>query len=87
MDRVEVAIQAIEQGLGSMGIACYALIRAFCDGDPARVKGMALRFSKPFYPGETMALECFEEPGAIRFRARVADRDAVVLDLGSLTLR
>jgi acyl dehydratase len=76
----------IMHGLGSMGIACHALVRAFCDGDPTRVRGMTLRFSKPFYPGETMALECFQEAGAVRFRARVAERDAVVLDLGSLTL-
>ncbi len=75
----------IMHGLGSMGIACHALIRAFCDGDPARVTGMALRFSKPFYPGETMALECYQDAGAVRFRARVAGRDAVVLDLGSMT--
>jgi acyl dehydratase len=75
----------IMHGLGSMGIACHALIRAFCEGDPARVTGMALRFSKPFYPGETMALECYQEPGAVRFRARVAGRGAVVLDLGSMT--
>ncbi len=75
----------IMHGLGSMGIACYALVREFCDGDPTRVKGMSLRFSKPFYPGETMALECYREESGVRFRARVAERDAVVLDLGSLT--
>jgi acyl dehydratase len=75
----------IMHGLGSMGIACYALVREFCDSDPTRVKAMALRFSKPFYPGETMALECFRDEAGVRFRARVAERDAVVLDIGSLT--
>jgi len=77
----------IMHGLGSMGIACHALVRSFCDGDPTRVTGMSLRFSKPFYPGETMALECFEEDGCVRFRARATERDAVVLDLGSLNVR
>jgi acyl dehydratase len=77
----------IMHGLGSMGIACHALVRTFCEGDPTRVTEMSLRFSKPFYPGETMVLECFEEGGCVRFRARAAERDAVVLDLGSLTMR
>lgn len=76
----------IMHGLGSMGIACQALVRKFCDGDPRRVTAMSLRFSKPFYPGETMALECFEEKGAVRFRAKTTERDAVVLDLGTLKL-
>jgi len=75
----------IMHGLGSMGIACYALVREFCDGDPTPVRGMALRFSKPFYPGEAMALECYREESGVRFRARVAERDAIVLNLGSLT--
>jgi acyl dehydratase len=77
----------IMHGLGSMGIACHALVREFCEGDPTRVSAMSLRFSKPFFPGETMALECFEEDGTVRFRARATERDAVVLDLGTLKLR
>lgn len=77
----------IMHGLGSMGIACQALVKEFCPGDPTRVTAMSLRFSKPFYPGETMALECFEEEGAVRFRARTTQRDAVVLDLGTLEMR
>jgi acyl dehydratase len=72
----------IMHGMGSMGIVCHALVRAYCDGDPTRVAGMSLRFASPFYPGETMALECFEEGSTIRFRAKVAGRDVVVLDRG-----
>ncbi len=74
----------IMHGLGSMGIACHALVRAFCGDDPARVTAMSLRFASPFYPGETMALECFEEAGSVRFRATAKERGKVVLDLGML---
>lgn len=77
----------IMHGLGSMGIACYALVRAFCNGDASRVVGMSLRFSKPFFPGQTMVLDCMEEGGKIHFRAEAADSGATVLDLGELSLR
>ena len=46
---------------------------------------MSLRFASPFFPGETMALECFEDDATVRFRARAIERDRVVLDLGSFT--
>jgi acyl dehydratase len=72
-------------GLGSMGIVCHALVRAYCDGDPTRVTAMSLRFASPFFPGETMALECFEEESSIRFRAKAVEREKVVLDLGTFT--
>jgi acyl dehydratase len=74
----------IMHGLGTMGIVCHALVRAFCDGDPTRVTAMSQRFSKPFYPGESLVVECFEEQGAVRFRAKARERDVVVLDLGTL---
>lgn len=77
----------IMHGLGSMGIVCHALVRAFCDGDPTRVTTMSLRFASPFYPGETMALECFGEGATVRFRARAKERDKVVLDLGAFAVR
>ena len=88
----EVAKQAgfdrpIMHGLGSMGIVCHALVRAYCNGEPERVTAMSLRFASPFYPGETMALECFEESTGIRFRARAKERDRVVLDLGVFSVR
>jgi acyl dehydratase len=76
----------IMHGLGSMGIVCHALVRAFCDYDPTRVAAMSLRFASPFYPGETMALECFEEDGGVRFRATAKERGQKVLDLGVLSI-
>ncbi|MDG2005655.1 MAG: MaoC/PaaZ C-terminal domain-containing protein [Novosphingobium sp.] len=77
----------IMHGLGSMGLVCHALVRALCDGDPTRVTAMSLRFASPFYPGETMALECFGEGSEVRFRAKAKERDKVVLDLGAISIR
>ncbi len=74
----------IMHGLGTMGIACHALVRAFCGDDPVRVTAMSLRFASPFYPGETMALECFEEGATVRFCATAKERGQKVLDLGVL---
>jgi acyl dehydratase len=76
----------ILHGLCTMGVACRGLIDTFCDSDPALLKSMFVRFSQPVFPGETIRLECFEEPDEIRFRARVLERDLVVLDRGRLVV-
>ncbi len=71
----------ILHGLCTNGIACRALLREYCDNDPARLTAMFVRFSKPVMPGETIRLEFFEEgDGLIRFRAIAKERDMVVLD-------
>jgi acyl dehydratase len=73
----------ILHGLCSMGVACRALIQAYAEAEPSRLKSMFVRFSKPVYPGETLRLECYEIDGQIRFRARAVERDLVVLDRGA----
>lgn len=71
----------ILQGLCTNGIACRALLREYCNNDPARLGAMFVRFSKPVFPGETIRLEFFEEDdGRIRFRAMAKEREAIVLD-------
>lgn len=71
----------ILHGLCTNGIASRALVAAYCDNDPTRLRQMFVRFSKPVMPGETIAVEFFEEgPGKLRFRAVVRERDTVVLD-------
>jgi acyl dehydratase len=74
----------IMHGLGAMGIVSHALVRAFCGDDPAKVTAMSLRFASPFYPGETMTVECFEDGATVRFRATAKERGQKVLDLGVL---
>lgn len=67
----------ILHGLATYGIAAAAVARA----SPERaLTGFDARFSKPVLPGETIAVEMWDEGAEVAFRARVGDR--VVLDRG-----
>ena len=74
----------ILHGLCTYGIAGYAILKTLCDHDTARLGGMNARFSAPVFPGETIRTEIWRNIGEGRaaFRARVVERDAVVLDQG-----
>ena len=77
----------IMHGLGTYGVACRGLVKAFCDYDPARFKSISARFSAPAYPGDVIRLECWrggagDAAGNIAFRARVPARDVTVLSHG-----
>ncbi|GMG84939.1 MaoC/PaaZ C-terminal domain-containing protein [Paralimibaculum aggregatum] len=73
----------ILHGLATFGIAGNALVDALLGGDPARCRSVRGRFSAPVFPGDTIALDIWRDgPGAAAFRARVAARDAVVLNNG-----
>ena len=77
----------ILHGLCSFGIACFGLVRELCDNDPDRLVELFTRFSKPVFPGETIRLELFQEGKRWRFRARVVERNEIVLDRGFLRIR
>jgi acyl dehydratase len=71
----------ILHGLSTKGMAGYALLRQFCDFDPARLKAMAVRFSRPVLPGDLIRFEFWGHGGTVRFRAVVPNRDnLMVLD-------
>jgi acyl dehydratase len=71
----------ILHGLSTKGVAGYALLRQFCDFDPARLKSMAVRFSRPVLPGDVIRFEFWQQGGTVRFRAVVPNRDnLMVLD-------
>ena len=72
----------ILHGLGTYGVACHGLLASLCDYDPSRLKSLFARFSAPVFPGETLRVEMYREGGEIAFRARVRERDRVVLDYG-----
>jgi acyl dehydratase len=74
--------QPILHGLCSLGVAGHAILRTVCDYDPARLKSLKLRFSSPVYPGETIRTEMWIDGDAVSFRARVVERDVVVLNNG-----
>jgi acyl dehydratase len=72
----------ILHGLGTYGVACHALLATVCDYDPSRLTSLFARFSSPVFPGETIRVEMYRDGRAIAFRARVKERDRVVLDYG-----
>jgi acyl dehydratase len=73
----------ILHGLCTYGVAGRALLKLACDDDPARLKRMDLRFSAPVFPGETIRTEIWREGGGkVSFRAKVLERDLVVLNNG-----
>jgi acyl dehydratase len=76
----------ILHGLCTFGAAGRALIKGACGGDPARLKSMQVRFSSPVYPGETVRTEMWPGAGRVSFRARVVERDVVVLNNGLATV-
>lgn len=83
----DVAAQAgfdrpILHGLCTLGVASWSLTEALAEGDFAALKHLQLRFSAPVYPGETIRTEMWRDGGDISFRARVVERDIVVLNNG-----
>ncbi len=74
----------ILHGLATMGVVGRALVHLCCGGDPRRLSGMALRFTAPVCPGDTIRTELWEEEGGrLRFRASVPERGLVVVDGGT----
>ena len=74
----------ILHGLCTLGVVGHALLRGLAGYDARRIRSMALRFSAPVFPGETIRTEMWRS-GA--FRARVLERDAVVVNNGQVMMR
>ncbi len=69
----------ILHGLCTLGVVGHALLRTLGAYDPARFRGLDLRFSAPVFPGETIRTEIWRD-GA--FQARVVERDVLVVSNG-----
>lgn len=69
----------ILHGLCTLGVVTHALVRALAEYDSATLRTLDLRFSSPVFPGETIRTEIWRS-GA--FRARVVERDVVVVNNG-----
>ena len=72
----------ILHGLASYGLAARAILRQCAGNDPARLRSRDLRFAAPVFPGETLRTEIWREGSRVQFRARVLERDRVVLSHG-----
>lgn len=70
----------ILHGLASYGTACAVVLSAFCDGDPARLKSLSLRFSGVVMPGDRLDFSFWEDGDRVLFEARVDARS--VMDQG-----
>lgn len=76
----------ILHGLATFGVAAHAVLRTVCDYRPERLRSLAVRFSAPVYPGETIRTELWREGAIVSFRSRVVERDVVVLNNGRAEL-
>ena len=74
----------ILHGLCTLGVVGHALLRGLAGYEACRIRTMALRFSAPVFPGETIRTEMWHS-GA--FRARVLERDAVVVNNGYVAVQ
>lgn len=50
----------IAHGLCTMAMASQAVVKTVADGDPSRLKRLAVRFSKNVFPGDDVTTEIFE---------------------------
>jgi acyl dehydratase len=77
----------ILHGLCSFGMAAHAVLKSCCDYQPARIRGIAARFTAPVFPGETLRFSIWRVGEAlVHFRATVDVRATVVLDHGVVEL-
>jgi acyl dehydratase len=73
----------ILHGLATWGNAGRGIVQLFCDQKAARLRAIRARLTSPLYPGETLILECWHKSAdEIVFRARVKERDVVVMNNG-----
>jgi acyl dehydratase len=73
----------ILHGLCTYGMGARAVIEKVLDNEAARLKRLAVRFTSPVWPGETVRYELWREgAGLLRLRASVDARKVVVLNNG-----
>ena len=73
-------------GSATFGVAGHAILKTMCGYDPARFKSIAVRFSSPVYPGETIRTEMWRDGTIVSFRARLVERDVIVLNNGRVEI-
>ena len=76
----------ILHGLCTMAVASWSICAALRGGDFGALTRMHQRFSAPVHPGETIRTEIWEDGADVSFRARVLERDVVVLTNGRARL-
>jgi len=77
----------ILHGLCTYGMTCRAVLQTFADYDPARIASHQARFTAPVYPGETLAVDLWQDGAEVSFTARVVERDVMAIRNGLAVLR
>ena len=72
--------------LCTYGLTCRAVLQAFADYDPARIKSHQVRFSSPVFPGETVTVDLWRDGDVVSFEARVKARGVTVIKNGKSVL-
>ena len=76
----------ILHGLATYGIACRAILKTICNYDHTLISGFDARFTAPFYPGEIITTEMWQDRNIVSFRCWAKTRESVVIDNGKCTL-
>ncbi|MDK2757166.1 MAG: MaoC family dehydratase N-terminal domain-containing protein [Blastomonas fulva] len=76
----------ILHGLSTMGVIARALIHACAGGEARALSEIALRFTAPVYPGDTLATHIWQQGDRVRFRTSANERGVVVADNGNALL-
>lgn len=75
-------VRPILHGLCTLGIASWSITETLANQHYSALKHLQVRFSAPVYPGETVRIEMWNDGEEVSFRARVLERDTVVLKNG-----
>ncbi|WP_405493405.1 MaoC/PaaZ C-terminal domain-containing protein [Streptomyces sp. NBC_00096] len=67
--------QPILHGLCSYGMTLKAVVDTVLDGDVSRVRAYRTRFAGIVFPGETLRIRMWQEPGRVLVSVTAADRD------------
>ena len=77
----------ILHGLCTYGFSCRAVLRAYCDYDPARMASHQVRFSSPVFPGDVLRVDLWRDGDVVSFEASVPARETIVIRNGKTVLR
>lgn len=73
----------ILHGLSTKGVVARALIHACCNGAAHRLREIAVRFTAPVFPGDTIRTLIWQDGDALYFCADAVERGIRVIDNGT----